>query len=94
MLRNLIIKQNILETCSIEYGRFLATAARGKDALRKLVWNIQWVENAASEDKTFCAYLTEDGAVIQRHAEISGFPAVKIMTAQQVADSTAANDAS
>jgi hypothetical protein len=43
-------------------------------------------------DRTFCVYLAKDEAVIRQHAEISGFPATRIVEITKVIDpSTARN---
>jgi hypothetical protein len=39
-------------------------------------------------DKTFCVYLAKDEAIIQKHAEISGFPATKITEVRKMIDPT------
>jgi hypothetical protein len=36
------------------------------------------VESFVAADKTFCVYLAEDEEIIQKHAELSGFPATKV----------------
>jgi hypothetical protein len=45
------------------------------EALAKLSPRIKWLESYVTAEKTFCIYEAEDEAVIQEHAELSGFPA-------------------
>jgi hypothetical protein len=53
--------------------------------------DIQWVESYVADNKTFCVYLAKDEVIIRRHAEISGFPATKIIAVKKMIDpSTAA----
>ena len=39
--------------------------------------NIQWEHSYVAGDKTFCIYIADSNALIQEHAERSGFPATK-----------------
>lgn len=36
---------------------------------------IEWVTSYVTQDKIFCVYKASDKALIEKHAEISGFPA-------------------
>jgi hypothetical protein len=38
----------------------------------------------------FCVYLAKDEAIIQRHAELSGFPATRVTEVDQTFDPTTA----
>jgi len=42
-------------------------------------------------DKTFCIYLAKDEEMIQRHAEMSGFPATKVTEIKRMIDPTTSN---
>jgi hypothetical protein len=64
--------------------------ARQIAALDQLAPDIQWVESFVAADKTFCVYLAKDEAVIQKHADISGFPASKITEIRKMIDPTTA----
>ena len=60
--------------------------------LAKLAPRVQWQHSYVAADRTFCVYLAEDEAVIRQHAEISGFPATRIVEITKVIDpSTARN---
>ena len=52
--------------------------------------DIQWVQSYVAGDKTFCVYLANDTGAIERHAELSGFPASKITEIATVIDPTMA----
>ena len=65
-----------------------AAAAKSNEALARLGADIQWVESFVAADKTFCAYLAKDEAVIRKHAEMSGFPATTISEIRTVIDPT------
>ena len=53
-------------------------AAKSTGVLRELGPDIQWVESFITADKMFCVYLAKDEAIVQKHAELSGFPASKV----------------
>jgi len=48
--------------------------------------NIQWEHTYVAGDKTFCIYLADDEALIQEHAQRSGFPATIVTEVRKVID--------
>ena len=40
--------------------------------------NIQWEHSYVTGNKTFCIYIADDEALVQEHAERSGFPATQV----------------
>lgn len=48
--------------------------------------NIQWEHSYVTGDKIFCVYIAENEAMIQEHAERSGFPATKVSEVGKVID--------
>ena len=89
-LRRFIIERDLPQVGSLEREQLREAAATSNAALRQLAPDIQWVESFVAADKTFCVYLAKDEAVIQRHAEISGFPATKITEVRKTIDPTTA----
>ena len=57
-------------------------------SLRQLGPDIQWLESFVAANKTFCVYLAKDEAIIEKHAELSGFPATKITEVRKMIDPT------
>ena len=49
------------------------------------------MQSFVGPDKMFCVYLAEDEAIVQRHAQQSGFPATKVTEIGKVIDPTTAN---
>lgn len=47
---------------------------------------------SGTADRTFCVYLAEDERAIREHAEISGFPATRIVEISKVIDPSTARD--
>ncbi len=48
--------------------------------------NIQWEHSYVAGNKTFCIYLSDNEALIQEHAERSGFPATKVTEIRRIID--------
>jgi hypothetical protein len=48
--------------------------------------NIQWEHTYVAGDKTFCIYIADDEALIQEHAQRSGFPATKVTVVRKMID--------
>jgi uncharacterized protein YrrD len=48
--------------------------------------NIQWEHSYVAGDKTFCIYLADDEALIQEHAQRSGFPATQVTQVRKMID--------
>ena len=87
-LRRFIIERDIPKVGTFEREQLRAAAAKSNEALARLDADIQWVESFVAADKTFCAYLAKDEAVIRKHAEMSGFPATTISEIRTVIDPT------
>src|SRR5271168_1618193 len=87
-LRKFIIEREIPKVGSFEREQLRGAAAKSNEVLRQIGPDIQWVESYVADNKTFCVYLAKDEAVIQRHAEISGFPATKITEIRKMIDPT------
>ncbi len=48
--------------------------------------NIQWEHTYVAGDKTFCIYIADDEALIQEHAQRSGFPATQVTAVRKMID--------
>jgi Protein of unknown function (DUF4242) len=48
--------------------------------------NIQWEHTYVAGDKTFCIYLADSEALIQEHAQRSGFPATLVTEVRRMID--------
>jgi hypothetical protein len=90
MLQKYIIERDIPKVGTFERDQLRDVAKTSNAALAKLSPDVQWVESYVAEDKTFCVYLAKDVGAIQRHAEISGFPATKITEIKRIIDPTTA----
>jgi len=90
MLQKYIIERDIPKVGTFGRDQLRDAAKTSNAALAKLGPDVQWVESYVAEDKTFCVYLAKDVGAIQRHAEISGFPATKITEIKRIIDPTTA----
>ena len=66
-------------------------ADKSKSVLAELGDQIQWVHSYFTPDKVYCVYLAPSADIIQRHADLSGFPANRISEVVALADPTTAN---
>ena len=91
-MKKYVIERDISKVGTLEGEQLRQAAAKSNQVLRQLGPDIQWLESFVAADKTFCVYLAKDEALIQRHAELSGFPATKITEICKMMDTTTAAD--
>lgn len=91
-MRKFMIERELPGIGSARRKELEAAAQKSNEALRELGPEIQWIESYVAEDKTYCVYLAEDEALVQRHAEISGFPLDRIIEIKTKIDPSTAND--
>jgi hypothetical protein len=89
-LRRFVIEREIPKVGTFEREQLKAAAAKSNGVLRELGPDIQWVESFVAADRTFCVYLAANEDIIRKHAEISGFPANRIVEIVRTIDPTTA----
>ncbi len=89
-MKKYVIEREVPKIGSLTADKLSAGAAASNAALNKIGTDIQWQHSYVTADKTFCIYLAKDQAVINRHAELSGFPASKITEVTGIIDPTTA----
>jgi hypothetical protein len=90
-LRKFIIEREIPKVGSLDGEQLSDAAAKSNDALSQIgADDIQWVESYVGDDKTFCVYLAKDADAIRKHAQMSGFPANKIVEVRTMIDPSTA----
>src|SRR5262249_13484275 len=87
-LRKFIIERDILGAGTLEREQLRAAAAKSNEVLRQLGPDIQWVDSHVAVDKTFSVSIAMDENIHNKHAEISGFPAIKIAESRTMIDPT------
>ncbi|MEZ5261939.1 MAG: DUF4242 domain-containing protein [Acidimicrobiales bacterium] len=73
-----MIERDIPEIGSAEREELRAAAAKSNEVLAAMKAeskNIQWEHSYVAGNKTFCVYIADDAALIDEHAQRSGFPA-------------------
>jgi hypothetical protein len=90
-MKKYMIERDIPNVGTLKGENARLAAEKSNSVLRQLAPDIQWMESYVTADKLFCVYLAKDEAVIQRHAELSGFPATKITEIGKVFDPTTAS---
>lgn len=87
-MRRYVIEREIPEVGSLEREQLAAAAGKSNEVLAELGSDIQWVNSYVAGDRTFCIYLAKDEDIIRKHAEISGFPATRIVEVRKMIDPT------
>ena len=89
-MKKFVIEREIPKVGTLDGQQLRAAASKSNQVLEQLGPEIQWQESFVTADKMFCVYLAENEAIIQKHAELSGFPASKITQIDKVIDPTTA----
>jgi len=90
-LKKYVIEREIPKVGALERDQLQQAAAKSNRVLAQLGQDIQWQQSFVTADKMFCVYLAKDEAIIQRHAEMSGFPATRITEVGKTIDPTTAD---
>ncbi len=91
-MRKFVIERDIPEVGTFDREQLKGAAAKSNEVLAQLAPDIQWVNSYVAGDKTFCIYLAKDEDVINKHSELSGFPATKITEVRKMIDPTTERD--
>jgi hypothetical protein len=89
-MKKYVIEREIPKIGTLQAEQLREAAGKSNQVLAQLGPEIQWQESYITADKMFCVYLAENEAVIQKHAELSGFPASKVTEVSNTIDPTTA----
>lgn len=89
-MKKYVIEREIPKIGTLQGQQLREAAGKSNQVLAQLGPDIQWQESFITADKMFCVYLAESEAVIQKHAELSGFPASKVTEIGKTIDPTTA----
>ena len=84
-----VIERDIPEIGSADRDALRAAAEKSNAVLAAMKAeqkNIQWEHSYVAGDKTFCIYISDNEALIEEHAERSGFPATKVTEVRKMID--------
>ena len=90
-MKKYVIEREIPAVGALQGRHLQQAAARSNEVLNELGTDIQWLQSFVSADKMFCVYLGKNEEIIRKHAELSGFPATKIVEIGKVIDPTTGN---
>jgi hypothetical protein len=66
-------------------------ARLSNEVIDRLGTQIEWVHSYITPDKIYCVYIAPDKDIIEKHAELSGFPADRVEEVRALIDPTTAN---
>jgi hypothetical protein len=89
-LQRFLIERDIPKAGTLDSRQLKEAATKSNEVLRQLGADIQRVESYIADDKLFCVYLATNEELIRQHANISGFPATKIIPIRRMIDPTTA----
>lgn len=84
-----VIERDIPEIGSAEREALRDAANKSNTILAEMKAeqkNIQWEHSYVAGDKTFCIYIADNEALIQEHAQRSGFPATQVTSVRKMID--------
>jgi hypothetical protein len=89
-MRKFIIEREIEGVGKMDSCGLSDAARTSNKALAELAPRVQWQQSYVTENGTFCIYLAEDEQAIRDHAQLSGFPANRIVEITSVIDPSTA----
>ena len=81
-----VIERNIPGAGKMSAADLKAISIKSCGVLSSLGPSIQWIQSYVTADKIYCVYHATDESLVQRHAELGGFPANKISAVTTVID--------
>ncbi len=87
-MKKYVVEREIPRVGTLQGQQLREAAGKSNQVLAELGPEIQWQESFITADKMFCVYLAENEGVIQKHAELSGFPASKVTEIRTTIDPT------
>ena len=85
-----VIERDIPGAGRLSPQELQAASQKSCGALREIGPHIQWIQSYVTDNKLFCVYISPSEEAIQKHAQISGFPANRITRIRAVIDPTTA----
>ena len=83
-----VIEREIPGACSLSPEQLKAISRKSCGVIASIGPELQWVESFVTDDKVYCVYIAPDSGTIQKHAELSGFPANQVSAVRGVIDPT------
>lgn len=83
-LHQYVIERTIPGAQNLSGEELRAISQKSRTVLESLGPDIRWQHSYVAEDRFFCVYTAPDKAIIQRHADLGGFPADRILEVSAV----------
>lgn len=90
-LKRYVIERDLPGVGSMSQSELSNAASTSNDAIKEIFPKVQWEHSYVAAGKTFCIYLAENEAAIERHAEMSGFPATVVTEITGMIDPSTGN---
>ena len=91
-MKRFIVERDLPGIGAMSIVELCGAARASNQAIAQIGAGVQWLHSYIAGDKSFCIYLAEDEATINRHAELSGIPVSRITEVLQVIDPLTANN--
>ena len=89
-MKKYVIEREIPNIGQASDADLKAAAQKSSAALAEIGPGVQWLHSYVTGDKSFCVYAAQSRALIEEHAQISGFPANVITEVKTTIDVTTA----
>jgi hypothetical protein len=91
-LRSYVIERNVPGAGTLSPQELAAIARKSCSVLDGLGPSIQWIHSYVTADRVYCVYASTDPALLQRHAELGGFPCDRISRVESIIDPSTATE--
>jgi hypothetical protein len=85
-MKKYVIEREIPDAGRMTSDELRAAAAKSNEVLAALAPHVQWIQSFVAADRLFCVYLADDAKGVRQHAELSGFPADRIVEVRHTID--------
>ena len=79
-----VIEREIPGAGNLSQEQLVAISQKSCSVLDQLGSNIQWIESFVTDDKIYCVYHAKNRELVEKHAEMGGFPANQISEVRNV----------
>lgn len=86
-----VIERDIPGAATLTADELKAISQKSRSVLETLGADIKWQHSYVTEDKIYCVYTAPNKEIIEKHAELGGFPANRISEVSAVIDLSTAD---
>ena len=91
-MKRFMIERDITGIGDFSMTELCGASRASNQAMATIGSAIQWQHSYVAGDKTFCVYLADSEADIQKHSSLSGIPVSRITEIPQIIDPLTANN--